>query len=60
MDARRVLVTGHDRAGKAVFVSDEPVDPVTTTLLQVMEFHLLWDRSRPPGGRVTRAGAIGS
>jgi len=41
MDARRV-VTGHDSTGKAVFVSDERVAPVTTPLLQGMEFHLLW------------------
>ena len=41
MGARRV-VTGHDGAGKAVFVSDEMVEPVTTTLLAGMEFHQLW------------------
>jgi hypothetical protein len=32
MDARGV-VTGHDAAGKAVFVSDESVAPVTLALL---------------------------
>jgi mannose-6-phosphate isomerase-like protein (cupin superfamily) len=41
MDARRV-VTGHDAAGKAVFVSDELVPPVTLTLLPGSEFHRLW------------------
>jgi mannose-6-phosphate isomerase-like protein (cupin superfamily) len=60
MDARRV-VTGHDSTGKAVFASDETVAPVTTTLLQGMEFHLLWgsdaksrfpdDGSRPSAPR---------
>ena len=41
MDARRV-VTGHDAEGKAVFVSDELVEPVTLALLPGSEFHLLW------------------
>jgi mannose-6-phosphate isomerase-like protein (cupin superfamily) len=41
MDARRV-VTGHDADGKAVFVSDETVEPVTLALLPGSEFHLLW------------------
>ena len=41
MDARRV-VTGHDAAGKAVFVSDELVAPVTLALLPGSEFHRLW------------------
>lgn len=60
MDARRV-VTGHDASGKAVFVSDEQVAPVTTPLLLGMEFHLLWgadgtsrfpdDGARPPAPR---------
>ncbi len=47
MDARRV-VTGHDSAGKAVFVSDEAVVPVTSTLLAGMEFHLLWGTNAAP------------
>jgi mannose-6-phosphate isomerase-like protein (cupin superfamily) len=60
MDARRV-VTGHDDAGKAVFVSDETVAPVTLALLPGSEFHQLWgydsvptfpdDGSRPAGER---------
>jgi mannose-6-phosphate isomerase-like protein (cupin superfamily) len=41
MDVRRV-VTGHDAAGKAVFVSDEPVVPPELALLPGMEFHRLW------------------
>jgi mannose-6-phosphate isomerase-like protein (cupin superfamily) len=60
MDARRV-VTGHDTAGKAVFVSDEMVEPVTLALLPGSEFHQLWgsdetakfpdDGSRPAAPR---------
>src|SRR4051794_5340014 len=41
MDVRRV-VTGHDGAGKAVFVSDEAVAPVTLALLPGSEFHQMW------------------
>jgi mannose-6-phosphate isomerase-like protein (cupin superfamily) len=41
MDARRV-VTGHDAGGKAVFVSDELVEPVTLALLPGSEFHQIW------------------
>ena len=58
MDPRRV-VTGHDPAGKAVFVSDDVVAPVTMALLPGSEFHRLWgfdstvtfpdDGSRPSG-----------
>ena len=57
MDARRV-VTGHDPDGKAVFVSDQQVEPVTLALLPGSEFHQIWgsdatasfpdDGSRPP------------
>ena len=60
MHARRV-VTGHDADGKAVFVSDEMVAPVTLALLPGSEFHQLWgadetasfpdDGSRPRGPR---------
>ena len=60
MDARRV-VTGHGADGKAVFVSDERVEPVTLALLPGSEFHQLWgsdetasfpdDGSRPNGPR---------
>ena len=41
MDARRV-VTGHDASGKAVFVSDDLVAPVTLALLPGSEFHQIW------------------
>ena len=41
MDIRRV-VTGHSDEGKAVFVSDEMVAPVTLALLPGNEFHRLW------------------
>ena len=41
MDMRRV-VTGQDAEGKAVFVSDEAVAPVTPALLPGYEFHQIW------------------
>jgi mannose-6-phosphate isomerase-like protein (cupin superfamily) len=41
MDVRRV-VTAHDGDGRAVFVVDEQVAPVTVALLQGSEFHQLW------------------
>ena len=47
MDVRRV-VTGHDADGKAVFVSDGPVAPVTTALLPGAEFHQLWGADAAP------------
>ena len=47
MDVRRV-VTGHDAAGKAVFVSDEPVAPVVPDLLPGNEFHRLWGGDATP------------
>ena len=47
MEVRRV-VTGHDAAGKAVFVSDEPVAPVTTALSPGAEFHQLWGADEAP------------
>jgi quercetin dioxygenase-like cupin family protein len=47
MDVRRV-VTGHDADGKAIFVSDGPVSPVTTTLLPGSEFHQLWGGDAAP------------
>ncbi len=46
MDVRRV-VTGH-RDGKAVFVSDEQVPPLTMALLPGSEFHRLWGADEPP------------
>jgi mannose-6-phosphate isomerase-like protein (cupin superfamily) len=47
MRVRRV-VTGHDRDGKAVFASDEPVDPLTLALLPGTEFHRLWGADQAP------------
>jgi hypothetical protein len=47
MDVRRV-VTGHDAAGKAVFVSDEAVAPVSVSLLPGNEFHRLWGGDEAP------------
>jgi mannose-6-phosphate isomerase-like protein (cupin superfamily) len=56
MKIRRV-VTGHDENGKAVFVSDEEVEPLTLAALPGAEFHRLWgadsaprfpDRGEPP------------
>jgi len=41
MKVRRV-VTGHDTAGKAVFVSDEEVDGIRPMLNPLGEFHRLW------------------
>jgi hypothetical protein len=46
MDVRRV-VTGHDGAGRAVFVSDETVAPATLALLPGSEFHQLWGGDAP-------------
>jgi mannose-6-phosphate isomerase-like protein (cupin superfamily) len=47
MDVRRV-VTGHDADGRAVFVSDGPVAPVTTAISPGSEFHLLWGADEAP------------
>ena len=41
MGIRRV-VTGHDAAGKAVFASDEEVEPTTLSLVPGAEFYRLW------------------
>ncbi len=47
MDVRRV-VTGHDENGRAVFVSDEQVAPVTLALLPGSEFHQIWGSDTTP------------
>ncbi len=47
MDVRRV-VTGHDAGGKAVFVSDTTVAPVTLALLPGSEFHNIWGADTLP------------
>ena len=41
MDIRRV-VTGHNSDGKAIFVSDQAVAPITLDLMPGAEFHRLW------------------
>ena len=46
MGVRRV-VTGHDQAGKAVFMDDELVAPVTLALMPGMDFHRLWGADAP-------------
>ena len=41
MNIRRV-VTGQSSDGKAVVVSDEPVEPITVSLMPGSEFHRVW------------------
>jgi mannose-6-phosphate isomerase-like protein (cupin superfamily) len=41
MKVRRV-VTGHSAEGKAIFASDEEVEPIVLEKLQGNEFHRLW------------------
>ena len=48
MQVRRV-VTGHDAAGKAVFVTDGEVGPITVSLAPGMEFHRVWGADSLPG-----------
>jgi mannose-6-phosphate isomerase-like protein (cupin superfamily) len=47
MEIRRVA-TGHDEEGRAVFVGDETVAPVTLGLLPGWEFHRLWGDDATP------------
>jgi mannose-6-phosphate isomerase-like protein (cupin superfamily) len=47
MKVRRV-VTGQDARGKAVFVSDELVEPITLTHSPGREFHRLWGADATP------------
>jgi mannose-6-phosphate isomerase-like protein (cupin superfamily) len=44
----RRVVTGHDPAGNAVFVSDELVEPVVTGLSPGSAFHQLWNGDGTP------------
>jgi len=44
----RRVVTGHDSSGKAVFASDELVDPVVPTLVPGSEYHRLWGADAAP------------
>jgi mannose-6-phosphate isomerase-like protein (cupin superfamily) len=47
MSVRRV-VTGHDAQGKAVFASDERVEPVTLSLMPGSEFARVWGGDEAP------------
>ena len=47
MDVRRV-VTGNDVDGRAVFVSDEVVNPITISLMPGGEFHDVWGADDVP------------
>ena len=47
MKIRRV-VTGHDEAGKAVFVDDREVEPITVALSPGAEYHRLWGGNDAP------------
>ena len=47
VNVRRV-VTGHNAEGKAVFASDEEVEPVTVSLFPGIEFHRLWGADDTP------------
>jgi quercetin dioxygenase-like cupin family protein len=42
----RVVATGHDADGKAVFASDTEVEPITLDLMPGAEFHRLWGADR--------------
>ncbi|WP_205473644.1 cupin domain-containing protein [Nocardioides sp. SYSU D00038] len=44
----RLIVTGHDDAGRAVFVEDRHPDPVSVRALPGADFYLLW--GTPDGG----------
>jgi mannose-6-phosphate isomerase-like protein (cupin superfamily) len=48
MDVRRV-VTGHDGEGRAVFVSDDMVAPITIDLLPGNGFHRIWGADEKAG-----------
>jgi len=58
MDVRRV-VTGVDALGKAIFVSDDLVEPVTVSVFPGTEYHRLWGSdvhvTIPEGGTPTSA-----
>jgi len=47
MKVRRV-VTGHSQSGKAVFASDEEVEPITLAVMPGVEFHRLWGADATP------------
>lgn len=43
----RLVVTGHDNNGKAVFASDGLVAPITLAAMPGAEFHRLWGSDGP-------------
>lgn len=47
MKIRRV-VTGHDDRGRAVFVDDQELDPITISLIPGAEYHRLWGGNEAP------------
>src|SRR5689334_289449 len=47
MRVRRV-VTGHSPDGKAIFASDEVVEPVTVAMMPGYEFHHIWGADEAP------------
>ncbi len=48
MEAIRCVVTGHDQGGRAVVVSDGPVEPVTLSLMPGFETIELWHTDATP------------
>jgi mannose-6-phosphate isomerase-like protein (cupin superfamily) len=44
----RCVVTGQTESGKAVFVRDAPVEPITLSVLPGFEFHRLWGSESVP------------
>jgi mannose-6-phosphate isomerase-like protein (cupin superfamily) len=44
----RCIVTGRDSSGQSVFVSKDPVAPITLDLLPGLEFHRLWGSDSTP------------
>jgi len=47
MKIRRV-VTGHDDTGRAVFVDDRALEPLTVSLIPGAEYHRLWGGNEAP------------
>jgi mannose-6-phosphate isomerase-like protein (cupin superfamily) len=44
----RRVVTGHDAEGKAIFASDEQLEPLTVAFIPGAEFHRLWGADQAP------------
>ena len=44
----RCVVTGQTESGKAVFVGDAPVEPITLSVLPGFEFHRFWGSESVP------------